>query len=961
MDSDTDNKMKTKPKLIRVLAPPVSLMMLQHQQQEHAAASDAFEKSTSSSGTNEGLAATTSRDALYESLVRSRPLAPFAFEAKTSPIGIGSNYNSNNAGYKVQHTTLHSCKSWATYAFYSVGDYGGGEFSGNSNNNSDNNNSERNSWVIVQDTKTRRIIFSMSLAELSAEALAFHTSNTNKDKNSETNLAISPPQYLGAVTHLTFLDQSTLYWNGFAGNDNDDDDDEKERDNSIKTKSSCWSYLMIHCPNRVLIVDLQTRGAGFYNASSETNTNAAAVIADVIPNSFSTAANIFGRSFSSNTVVPVSRNRLLVALVDGSLRIYDWDLQTVVRSVKWSTTTSSGKSPHIVPVKGFTDNPKTSDAIVRIIPVNPYSYDPNEAMNSNSNSNSNNTKHPTKRQMVICLTKKEVAYLVDVSNIETKPPLARMEGGSVLPPANEGFLASTSASMEHLNFRYDAFRDLFFWVNPSKNNKSKLFVWNLSIVVGNAKLQQKMLQLDPVLVTQLSYEGVSHTIFPGWLHKSFPSDSVACLLVTKDGELQVSLAPLYNTNSSLKNPFLATVVWSVKLPRVMVRDLRLEDRDAHGGEADNNTFGIGIGTGISASQHQPRFKVQSVACEALQDPSTIFVGTTIGIQVIKLLDGLNGVASPGTRFVYFNANAGNMGKSVLSAQGGQISYSPLDPPPLLVDGDEEEGDGSSTAGGLLGVDRVNPIGKMEYYIAGYSIGGSLTTSANNIFSSLTGSIQHSTSNKQHSAAQKITSVVYESPTPLHLPLEVRNKRCVRNPPQFLASPSGRYVCCLWTDEMRYEILSVSILLETVKDRNRNRNNNNGHTRNPLMAGGTGITSFAWVGDDDVFCLLYDPEQDEALKAGINLGAPEASKWGELTADKMIKNLGKIKTYKKGAKAVVDTAGKLKDIEGLGKKGLKGMSRLTGKVALGVAQGSATVVAAPLKVSDCVKVLEFSLY
>jgi len=295
--------MKTKPKLIRVLAPPVSLMMMQHQQQEHAAASDTFEKSTASTDTNEKLAATTSRDALYESLVHSRPLATFAFETKTSPIGIGSNYNSNNAGYNIQHTALHPCKSWATYYFYFAGDDGGGEFSGNSNN-SDNNNSERNSWVIVQDTKTRRIIFSMSLAELSAEALAFHTNkansnnnNNNKGKNPENNLARSLPQHLGAVTHLTFLDQSTLYWNGFAGNDDDDDDDEKERDNNIKAKSSCWSYLMVHCPNRVLIVDLQTRGAGFYNASSETNTNAAAVIADMIPNSFSTAANIFGSPF----------------------------------------------------------------------------------------------------------------------------------------------------------------------------------------------------------------------------------------------------------------------------------------------------------------------------------------------------------------------------------------------------------------------------------------------------------------------------------------------------------------------------------------------------------------------------------------------------------------------------------------------------------------------------------------
>ena len=420
-------------------------------------------------------------------------------------------------------------------------------------------------------------------------------------------------------------------------------------------------------------------------------------------------------------------------------------------------------------------------------------------------------------------------------------------------------------------------------------------------------------------------------IFPGWVHESFPSDSMACLAVTKEGELQVLVAPLYNAGSwTIKNPFPATTVWSVKLSQVMIRDLQLQQ--------DNG--------------QQSHFKVQSVRCSSsIQDTSTLFIGTTIGILTIKLLDGLTGIPSPGTRFVHFNANLGTMGKSILSVQGGsQISYSPLELPPLLssnnnTDDDDDNNNTNNNDSSSFRLSQINPIGKMEYFYGattGANTGGGGGTSGSGsgggkFFSSLTGSSAATTNRK----STRLTSIVHESPQPLHLPIEVRNKRIVRLPPRFLPSPSGKFVCCLWTEEMRYEILNVSDLLETVTDRKRHHGD-----KNPVIAGGTGVTSFAWIGDFDVFCLLYDPEQDLALKAGINLGAPEESRRNTdhdvFSADKMIKNLGKMKTYKKGVKNVVGTAGKLKSIEGLrdlgkdtgkfGKGALTGMTKLTGMVS-----------------------------
>jgi hypothetical protein len=913
--------MKTKPKLIRVLVPPVSLMMMQHnnpdqhQQQSLVAAKS---EDNNDAGDGETISIAT-REALYASLAKNRPLAGL-----TPPI---SDPNNLPSGYKLQHITLHPCKSLVTYMFIlvdettyyegmtsGVGGIGIGGISGivggGSSSQQYDHKSNNNKWIIVQDTKTRHIVFSMTLEDLAIEAnTAAAAAAAAADTTTSTNNTIN------SVSQLTFHDQSALYWNGFA---------------TAGEEEKSWSYLMIHCPNRIVILDLSKRGT---------------VVADITHKSFivekkanKSAAAAAAASqqqqqqpsyaISSNTVIAISCTQLLVTLIDGSFNIYDWKLCKIIKSIKWTGY-----------LRGFTDNIKTTDWIVQIIPVNPYVYDP--------------SPQSKRRRMVMCVTKKGVAYLCNISNTNKNLlPLARMEGGSIPATPEE----SSIASMEHISIRYDPLRDLFCWMlYPSnKNNKSKLFVWELSAIINDyiiaetknngssgkntnaaksSKQQRRqsptqiILQPDPVLITQFSYEGISHMIFPGWVHESFPSDSIACLAVTKEGELQVSVAPLYNSGSTNKNPFPAATVWSVKLSQVMIRDLRLQDQ-----------------------QVQPHFKVQSVRCSSsIQDTSTLFIGTTIGILTIKLLDGLTGVPSPGTRFVHFNANLGAMGKSVLSVQGGsQISYSSLEPPPSSDNNDDN--DDNNNDSGSFRLAQINPIGKMEYYYgatAGASIGGGGTSgggSGGNIFSSLTGSTTATINSKGSSNKNtkgNLTSIVHDSPQPLHLPIEVRNKRIVRLPPRFLPSPSGKFICCLWTEEMRYEILNVSDLLETVTDRNRHHGD-----KNPVIAGGTGVTSFAWIGDFDVFCLLYDPEQDLALKAGINLGAPEESRRNTdhdvFSADKMIKDLGKMKTYKKGVKTVVGTAGKLKSIEGLrdlgkdtgklGKGALKGMTKLTGMVS-----------------------------
>ena len=999
--------MKTKPKLIRVLVPPVSLMMMNHR-----SGTPASTRTSGEEDTDEDTIHLDVREALYASLVRHRPLAgliPPTFAATpaattattttdTTTTPSANRHHQLPSGYKLQHVTFHPSKPLVTYLFLLSEDNEGGSGGGESSIRYDPKNTAHQ-WIIVQDTATKQIVFSIPLDTVALEAAAMAVA----DRGGASTTTLPTPSsgtpntagMIPSVSQLSFLDQATLYWNGFAGGThsgtttrtttrtNNEDGNHRTTEEEEENDGQFWSYLMIHCPNRIVILDLRQRRSSYYTTPAASASVAGAtpaatvgsvVLANIVPKSFITGASVrasgvengkgkatAGRppSLASNAVLALSRTQLLIACLDGSFTRYDWHQRRVITA--FDTWTDA--------VWGFTATTKSTDAVVHIIAANPYSYDPAEAMSSDDATTTTTTRRsmdrdtntedvdlrrrtlerqnpdylpsrtndiggrsrqPKKRRkLVICFTKKSVAYLCYVPNKDSNRnsdsnkmirPMARLEGGAV--PMGED---SVVGSMEHVTVRYDAVRDLLFWMVPSKNNKTKLFVWDIATIVANVDerndhasknskskqkrqsfLQQSIPQPDPILITQFSYEGKSHMIFPGWLHESFPSDSVACLAVTKDGELQLSVAPLHNSGSSMKTPFPAATVWTINLSQVMVRDLQLSPED---------------------SNHHPRFKVQSVKCASpLQDSSTLFVGTTIGILRIKLLDGLVGIASPGTRFVHFNANFGTMGKSVLSVQGSQISYSALESPLSPLDGNINNSNNEGSSCWTL--DKTNLIGKMEYYYGNGTNGG-----GGDFVSSLTGSVN---TNKG-----KIASVVYDSHQPLHLPAEVRSKGTVRLPPRFLPSPSGRFVCCMWLEEMRYEILIVSNLLESVSQGRRRSLGH--HSNNPLAASGTGVASFAWVGDSDVFCLLYDPEQDSALKAGINLGAPDANFRGDtFSADKIIKDLGKMKTYKKGVKSVVGTAGKLKSIEGLrdlgkdtgklGKGAFKGMKKVTGKAS-----------------------------
>lgn len=78
--------------------------------------------------------------------------------------------------------------------------------------------------------------------------------------------------------------------------------------------------------------------------------------------------------------------------------------------------------------------------------------------------------------------------------------------------------------------------------------------------------------------------------------------------------------------------------------------------------------------------------------------------------------------------------------------------------------------------------------------------------------------------------------------------------------------------------------------------------------NFILCSDFSVASFAWVGDEDVFSLLYNPEQDLALKVGIDLSAPTqslgkdfASAAGKITDITKLKDLRMLKDIASGKK------------------------------------------------------------
>ena len=210
--------------------------------------------------------------------------------------------------------------------------------------------------------------------------------------------------------------------------------------------------------------------------------------------------------------------------------------------------------------------------------------------------------------------------------------------------------------------------------------------------------------------------------------------------------------------------------------------------------------------------------VRATSLQSLRrlDPTILIVGTSnMGyLQVeLELLEG-----DAGARHAHLGAGLGSeFGESVLSVNHSDVVWAPLDiqdfrrnkPPPPPQQQQQQQQHAHPL---LLG--RVNVVRSKQ-------------------------------------------AVVYKSPPSLELTPEMQ-KRSVRLPPRFLPSPSGNFLCLYWPDERRYEILHLATLLRRATTNSSNSTSDTTVQTSPAVASGHQVLSFAWVGDDDAFCLLHPP-------------------------------------------------------------------------------------------------------
>lgn len=256
----------------------------------------------------------------------------------------------------------------------------------------------------------------------------------------------------------------------------------------------------------------------------------------------------------------------------------------------------------------------------------------------------------------------------------------------------------------------------------------------------------------------------------------------------------------------------------------------------------------------------PGLKIQSVACRSLSTPEWV-LSTSLGIIVLHpQSDHRTGILSCGSRHCHLGAGLGSVGKSVLSTRHSSVFHTSLD------------------------VVNANPSGRI--------------------------------------ATSKSPFTVLESSAPMHLPEELR-RRPFRPTPHFLVSPSGNYVCLLWSGEYRYEVLHLATVLQRVSK----RIDLSASSRNPIVASGHAVCDFCWVSDDDTFAVLNAPDAVAILAPSISK-EPESQGVGNLKdiralATKAASTVAKTTKVKAATSKVVKTANKgVKKSLGLFGKGKK---------------------------------------
>jgi len=290
---------------------------------------------------------------------------------------------------------------------------------------------------------------------------------------------------LGPVKGLAFYDTATLQATGM----------EYEYPKDIRP----FQYIMVQFAQRIVMLNLRV-GPNSHALSSEQRLASPGsphhpVIAHILETHV--------KATPTTMPIPLNSFLLLVGCADGALRVYDYKLDKVIKSVR---------------------GPSGKDFIWNLLAANPY----------------NNRMITEEKQVkrVVAVGLKGAAYIWEIvlqkaTLIDIRPPVVRMDGSVSSTTPDE-------ADMELSYVDYDAHRNYFLWFLPQKQN---ILMWDLSRVHELKRKKNLTPKQDAMVCSLPSVEG-PFAVVAGWLHPAFPASALTCAIVTQTGELHIVCMPI---------------------------------------------------------------------------------------------------------------------------------------------------------------------------------------------------------------------------------------------------------------------------------------------------------------------------------------------------------------------------------------------------------------------------------
>jgi hypothetical protein len=606
------------------------------------------------------------------------------------------------------------------------------------------------------------------------------------------------------IQSLQFFDPTTLHWSRFS---------------STPSSASAWQILMVQTELCILLLNVRSPVSSFM---SPRTVNSDLYLASLLNETVLGGTG----SVPSSNALPLSPTCLLVGCMDGTMKVYNIKDKTLVKRIK-----GLGKG----------------DYVVQLLSANPYS----DSMNISS------IPLATKPRRMFTVTKKGYVYLIElviqessadsVWALDVQPPTLRFHVPRA--PAAETAVVAYAATtaeelgggegMEHAIYTYDAHTDKFSWLVPAYKDHPypTLYVWDVRKVlhlssVSNAnKTSTQLLKPDATMTIHFPAVTMTNSVNSAATATSTPSKA--------EGDKGEALLSSSSNPMTCKSTVLSGLVHPAfgEDTVVSVTVTSSGDLGLHGAVAlaANTTstilaspcMGIHLkqllvqsqqkNTQFDESLHIPwiehsELKVYSVSTSPLQSPGTgpcITVVTNWGLIYLEFPLYSNSVVQcrsvpSGNRHVHFGAGLGSLGKSAITVHHSSVIYGSID------------------------VLNANPVGLMEL---------------------------------------KNPVKVHESHVAQHMPMEFQ-RRPFRLAPTLLPSPSGIFLCFMWSCEYRYEIVTTTSLMQTVGQARALAGTASfagTMHRNIVVASGTGICDFCWISDDDVFAVLHASDlQEQAI-------------------------------------------------------------------------------------------------